>query len=57
MKVYVISFCHPEQGVFGLIGEAFFEEEKCKQTLHLLQEEEKDFEFTMDDLDVEVVLQ
>ncbi len=57
MKVYVISFCHPEQGVFGLIGEAFFEEEKCKQALHVLQEEEKDFEFTMDDLDVEVTIQ
>lgn len=57
MKVYVISFCHPEQGVFGLIGEAFFDEDKCEKALHILQEEDPDFEFVMDVLDVEVTIQ
>ncbi len=58
MNVYVITFCHAQAGVFGLIETAFFDEDECKRALEQYRlEDEMGIEYVMDALNVEVTLQ
>ncbi len=58
MNVYIISFCHPQVGVLGLIETAFFDEADCKRALEKLQlEDDMGIEYVMDSLKVEVSIQ
>ena len=57
MKVYVISFCIPQAGVFGLVEPAFFDEAACQAEIARLKEEDDEVLFTMDELPIEVNLQ
>lgn len=58
MNVYVISFCHPQVGVFGLLETAYFDETDCKRALERMQlEDDLGIEYVMDSLNVEVAIQ
>lgn len=57
MNVYVISFCLPMEGVFGLVENAFFDEIEAKKALATLKHDQPDFEFVLDVLTVEMTLQ
>lgn len=57
MNVYVISFCLPMEGVFGLVENAFFDEVEAKKALATLKHDQPDFEFVLDTLTVEMTLQ
>ena len=57
MKVFVITFCIPQAGVFGLVEPAFFDEAACQAEIARLKEEDDEVLFTMDELPIEVNLQ
>lgn len=58
MNVYIITFCHAQAGVFGLIETAFFDEEECKRALEKYKlEDDLGIEYVMDELKVGVTIQ
>lgn len=58
MNVYVISFCHAQAGVFGLIDRAFLTKEECEHALEQYRlDDTKGIEFVMDELKIEVTIQ